>query len=481
MGQHHRRGLLLFLFAAASTFLWVHLHNHNLRDVIHFVKLSPEDVAPVNSTLGFGGIFAVSKQGSPRRERLMFAANLTDLEIQIPSQPEWSDLDVQILKASEGSKISKGSALAWLGHINALNAFLATNLSTAMIIEDDVDWDINIRTHQIPLVAHAFRSLTASPHPPPRRRLRRGPNNLSSLFRHQSPSSPYSSSYHPDSQSQSENPSPLFTSDANKPFWGPNANWELLYLGHCGDFFHKSYLSPPSPLPHATFPDPSLPAPASLHAQTRHHLANLALPPQHRILHRSRFPLCTFAYGVTRASAARIVREFGREEEGGTHAYDVRILEACRDLGWKCWSVSPELFHHRSEGESEIAATNGNGGESGNSEGVGWDGLIQNQNQNQNQNNRNGNGNGDGDGDQLLGLVRADQNAATTANTNPQDDQTSIKARRKSSMAPNIRCGARSESFYTRDGESLEFLRRQVREGKCLVDWGEEGEGEGWP
>lgn len=35
-------------------------------------------------------------------------------------------------------------------------------------------------------------------------------------------------------------------------------------------------------------------------------------------------------------------------------AYDVRVLEGCRDLGMRCWSVAPELMRHLGA-ESEIA------------------------------------------------------------------------------------------------------------------------------
>ena len=36
-------------------------------------------------------------------------------------------------------------------------------------------------------------------------------------------------------------------------------------------------------------------------------------------------------------------------------AYDVRVLEACRDFGLRCWSVAPELMRHLGA-ESEIAS-----------------------------------------------------------------------------------------------------------------------------
>ena len=52
-------------------------------------------------------------------------------------------------------------------------------------------------------------------------------------------------------------------------------------------------------------------------------------------------------------------------------AFDVRMLESCRDHDWLCYSVTPELFHHISA-PSEIAnvntgtdAVDGNGGATG--------------------------------------------------------------------------------------------------------------------
>ena len=57
---------------------------------------------------------------------------------------------------------------------------------------------------------------------------------------------------------------------------------------------------------------------------------------------------------MNRRSAALILSHFNREKEGGISAFDVQLLEACRDQGWRCWSVAPEVFHHTVAG-SEIA------------------------------------------------------------------------------------------------------------------------------
>ena len=48
------------------------------------------------------------------------AANLTDIQIVIPEQPKWTNADVETVKDKKYSIASKGSAMAWLGHMNAI-------------------------------------------------------------------------------------------------------------------------------------------------------------------------------------------------------------------------------------------------------------------------------------------------------------------------------------------------------------------------
>lgn len=106
--------------------------------------------------------------------------------------------------------------------------------------------------------------------------------------------------------------------------------------------------------------DESLPSLDQLHPETEGFLRDVGLNNKQRMVHKSKKPLCSFAYGVTRASAIRILADFSNEEENhGTWAYDVRLLEACRDLNYKCWSSNPELFHHMDEHSSEITVVNG--------------------------------------------------------------------------------------------------------------------------
>lgn len=74
---------------------------------------------PANSTLGFGAVVVVSKEGSERRHALLQAANVTDIDLTIPEQPQWTEGDVQRFINGQ-DKVQRGSILAWLGHHNAL-------------------------------------------------------------------------------------------------------------------------------------------------------------------------------------------------------------------------------------------------------------------------------------------------------------------------------------------------------------------------
>ena len=226
------------------------------------------------------------------------------------------------MKDEKYSIITKGSALAWLGHLNAVKWFLDSGLSTALIIEDDVDWDIHIRNHQVPLVAAQVRKLlSASP---------ANPNDHYSAVREH---------------------------NREQSYWGDMTQWEVLYLGHCGDYFDLKFMPD---LPHNIFHDDTVPSMEYLHPDTQRWLMDAGIRSKQRMIHRSKQPLCSFAYALNRKSAERMMEELSREEEGhGTWSFDVRLLEACRDMGWKCWTANPELFHHQDERDSAISEVNG--------------------------------------------------------------------------------------------------------------------------
>ncbi|KAK4934864.1 hypothetical protein LTR66_015530 [Elasticomyces elasticus] len=152
-----------FALTSIATFLFFWLVTYRLGPQISFCIFGHDadchNWGTVNSTLGFGAIYVVSRADSPRQSGLLSAANITGLDITIPSQPLWSAQDIIAVQATENSSLSHGSALAWLGHINVLDSFLNSMHETALIIEDDVDWDVRLRQKQISKIAGAVRQL----------------------------------------------------------------------------------------------------------------------------------------------------------------------------------------------------------------------------------------------------------------------------------------------------------------------------------
>lgn len=300
--QYAREGLCVLAALAILSQLFMAYRYHSF-------SLQPWSSIPdpANTTLGFGGIYAVSRKGSPRRQSLMNAASLTNLDIAIPVQPTWTEKDIASIQAPENSTLDRGSALAWLGHRNAIESFLRTTHETALIIEDDVDWDVRLRQEQIPRAAYAIRELLGS-------------------------------------QAGS--------------YYGNTNDWDIIWLGHCGDYFNASRGSNLKSI--KSFNDPAMPALDSLHPWTKDFMKEIgANQNRQRLVHQSVHPLCTFAYAITRAAASRVLNELtvsepARDSKHPCRAYDVRLLEGCRDEGLRCITVNPELFHH-SPGSSEIA------------------------------------------------------------------------------------------------------------------------------
>ena len=301
-----------------------------------------------------------------------------------------------------------------------LDRFLDSGLETALILEDDVDWDIRLRSVQIPLAASAARTLL-----PPAR--------------------PFS---------------PFAKADGNHTqYWGDHGSWDLLYLGHCGDYFNEvTYegLVPTekpfdlSDLPHVVYQDPSLPIRSELHPFTQSLFDALKMPEHARAFHRSKFPLCSFGYAVTRPAAERLLSDLApaKLRPKGPRAFDVALLHACSkgsktpsptprrnpnphpdpqmrhryaSPGLRCWTVNSELFHHM-PGESQIAQIGQAVGEA-------------------------------------HGIPPVDLAA-----------QTQVYYRNETT---NIGCGFWGGAFAFNDGdtERLRLLQQQVgREGKCLKD-----------
>ncbi|GAB7361298.1 hypothetical protein MBLNU230_g1357t1 [Neophaeotheca triangularis] len=188
-----------------------------------------------------------------------------------------------------------GAAMAWLAHIDLLKLIIGNRWPSALVLEDDMDWSADIRT-QTPQLASAVLNLTQQP---------------------AHPSAPY------------------------------GLAWDVLWLGHCGDPPHLD-------APHILYNDSTA---ADIHTwRGGDKWIKTQLNSSQRAVHFSNSPVCTFAYGVT-AQGAKNVLAIAAEGKGG--AFDLMLMNACKNKALRCVTVNPEIFdpYHPAEGEeSEVGA-----------------------------------------------------------------------------------------------------------------------------
>ncbi|KAF2088096.1 glycosyltransferase family 25 protein [Saccharata proteae CBS 121410] len=275
---HSRRPTGLAFALLSFTIFALLLWSRGSHTSISFVPQAVRD-GTENATLGFETILAVSNVKSWRSDGLQRAAWRTGMRVSIPPQSRPTEDEInEFLGRSHSGTLNYGSAVAWLAHLQVLE--MAANHSSTLIMEDDSDWDVAIHS-QTAAIAASVRDLT-----------------------------------HP-------------TKPADE--WPYGENWDVLWLGHCGEklpedgeedyiWFHDS-----------TVPDGI----ASYEPRIEH-------PNSTRIVQHAIGPICTFAYAVTAASAQKILAM----EHGTEQAFDLFMHTRCKDGRLDCISVNPEVFHH---------------------------------------------------------------------------------------------------------------------------------------
>lgn len=206
-------------------------------------------------------------------------------------RPGVSEDQIDTKAIPEGWKDSKGALGCWRAHMNTLVHMIENNIQTALIIEDDTDWDISLRQQ----LSH-FAT---------------GVNSLQNLM-------------HP-SKSVSKSP------------YG--SAWDLLWLGHCRAGPHDSKQSIYLLENDATVP------PISFRAAHWHqrHIPPPVLSNTTRLIFRSNSGMCTYAYAVTLAGARKLVAALMDYDV----AYDVGMSNACREKNGKsfvCYAAYPPLM-----------------------------------------------------------------------------------------------------------------------------------------
>ncbi|KAF2642605.1 hypothetical protein P280DRAFT_478694 [Massarina eburnea CBS 473.64] len=355
--QIHGRFFLAAILCLVTLFFIFSLYDSRLGSSS---RLAASD-GIANKTLGFEKIFVINAPWrTDRKDAMSLMASFHDISF------DWVDgIDPEQIKETayppgNHREVNQGARGCWRAHMNALREVITQNLSTALIFEDDIDWDIRLRT-QLSSFARAARTLP-------------------SLIQQSSSHSPQ---HPPTSKAKPPNPTdlaqrssiPLTSTPHSTPSPDPyGRDWDILYLGHCG-----ASLPPPSPF-HPTrithTDDPTVPVPKHLRFRSGASQDAFATlyPPHTRLYHRTaNSTLCLHAYAVTQRGARKLLYHFGMRDF--SQGFDFAVSDYCggdlrRRIGERegekpvCLTVQPPLvsqYWSESGGGGDITGTGGAG------------------------------------------------------------------------------------------------------------------------
>jgi GR25 family glycosyltransferase involved in LPS biosynthesis len=272
------------------------------------------------------------------------------------------------------------------------------NLTTAFILEDDVDWDIRVRQN-LQRFALASRVLSSN-----KDIFNTSPNLKGHIDYRANTETAESAFQIIDTKNLPKMlPSlPLLSVSGNQMFkhkyissmspYGDPSQWDILWIGHCGAGFPRNQQTQSTPNKHhasvtasnliLTQPnDPTVPVGRHIKAhpfQGGPDALATAYPPHTRIFHRSTGgQLCTVGYAVSQRGARRLLHQFGIK--GWNGIFDAEMGRWCAgedpEMGPNfpkpvpgekkkervCVTSHPPIFahHHPMQGESDIGGLGG--------------------------------------------------------------------------------------------------------------------------
>ncbi|KAH6659305.1 hypothetical protein BKA67DRAFT_652544 [Truncatella angustata] len=292
-----------------------------------------------NDTLGFSKILVVGlPERSDKRDAIALTSAATGFHVEFVDGVKGETIpDKAVPAVIDRQALGESNLGSWRGHMNAVRRIVEDDLESALIMEDDMDWqvflgDVRLRS-QLEAVARGARIVMPSS---------------------SNPSSPYGDS------------------------------WDVLWLGHCGEIFPEQIAEWQQGKPeHPKYVIENDETVAPLSKVTG--LVDFKKYPEFtRWVHVSGGPICTFAYALTQSGARKVL--FDLSVDHLTGPFDNALASFCRDgalgnpdgLSAKCMSVTPPVFfHHKAKGpimgDSDIQSVqNGETRKKGTTENIVW-------------------------------------------------------------------------------------------------------------
>ncbi|KAF2018938.1 glycosyltransferase family 25 protein [Aaosphaeria arxii CBS 175.79] len=286
----------------------------------------------MNSTLGFQKLLVLNLPfRSDRRDAITLAAATSNMKLEFVDGVTGESIrESAYPPPKENIKLPAGIRGSWRTHMNALQRVVQENLTTALIFEDDVDWDVRIRQN-LQRFALASRFLsenkeTLSHHSKYPLEKLKNPETPETGFHILSengitsdlPTMPLASAARKNLQYKGKGS----TTGVTSPYGDPS-QWDILWIGHCGAGFPRYPLDPHTKKTDVTASnvilkhenDATVPLGKYLKAHPFQSVLDPlahAYKPHTRVYHRaSGGELCTVGYAVSQRGARRLLHQFG--------------------------------------------------------------------------------------------------------------------------------------------------------------------------
>ncbi|KAK9375623.1 uncharacterized protein V1513DRAFT_377531 [Lipomyces chichibuensis] len=265
------------------------------------IEPATPDLASVawNESLGFGEVLYVSMPDrTDRQDAMNLAASMSGLKLRLINGIDGGTISVKAIPDNNAKKwpdLMLSELGCWRAHADAWRYVIDSNIETALIIEDDIDWDKNV--HQI------FQDLSSQ--------MQNSTLRLVPPTDHEQTSAPY------------------------------GLDWDVLIMGQCYDAAHPKRLD----LVHV-YDDPNVPARKDIDQQFLNQMESLGVKGndvgKKRLISPAYGPICTMGYAITRRGAQRLLLNLSYLSLRGP--VDMDMMWRLQEGKIRGYSITPPLF-----------------------------------------------------------------------------------------------------------------------------------------
>ncbi|GKZ29932.1 hypothetical protein AbraIFM66950_007163 [Aspergillus brasiliensis] len=306
-GPRCRSSNLVILFLITIASLWSLFFHRNIGHGRHATLEDIRDPldAIENNTLGFEKIFAISPlQHLHRRDAIVLGSSATGFRVEfIDGLVLDEDSSKEFNESKKGLEIFTASR----AHANAVQRIVADRIKSALILEDDADWDINIKM-QLKGIALGSQQIP----------------KINAPERNATTDSPYGDS------------------------------WDVLWIGHCGMKCNSS--SPVQMMPHDITAMPSRYLPPYLYDPPAGTGGNVRMT---CIMERA---ACSAAYAITYSASQKVLAALTQSMDDENLDFADLLSELCHNGSLECYSIYPSLFGRWKGGRHEEDSSNNDQG-----------------------------------------------------------------------------------------------------------------------